>query len=326
MKLSNNFKLFITVVAVMLVFSLVFGGETRIVPIDDSYVYSKITEPGVWEDVNFDQDSYGLRIRSGSSTHWRRALLKFDISTIDADVVDSVQLKMTIQKIVNYSPTDGVCWIYKVEDNSWTEEAVTWNNQPARGVSIAFQDSLPSMSDDDPDTTLYFDVSEYVLEMLGVGNDQISFMLDDSTETGQDDGYGIDVRYYSKEKPNPELGADSASVYPMLIVYTSTSIGVADAWDGLPAGFSLRQNYPNPFNPTTSISYAIPRESLVEMIIYNVLGVEVKTLVQENHTAGSYTVIWDGADNQGNASPAGLYFCNLVAGNYQKTIKMAFVK
>lgn len=78
----------------------------------------------------------------------------------------------------------------------------------------------------------------------------------------------------------------------------------------LPSEFSLEQNYPNPFNPSTSIRYDIPSKSFVTLKIFNTLGEEIKSLVNENKSAGSYEVKFDGS----NLS-SGVYFYRITAGN-----------
>ncbi|MDP2209457.1 MAG: S8 family serine peptidase [Bacteroidota bacterium] len=81
----------------------------------------------------------------------------------------------------------------------------------------------------------------------------------------------------------------------------------------LPKTFALEQNYPNPFNPTTVIHYQLPVESKVAIRIYNVLGQEVKTLVDDIQVAGYQTAQWDSRNNVGNAVASGVYFYRLEA-------------
>jgi photosystem II stability/assembly factor-like uncharacterized protein len=84
---------------------------------------------------------------------------------------------------------------------------------------------------------------------------------------------------------------------------------------------SLNQNYPNPFNPSTTIKYLIPERSFVKIIIYNTLGEEVRKLVDEEKTAGSYEVIFDGSD-----LPSGIYLYRLESDRYFYTKKMILLK
>jgi hypothetical protein len=88
-----------------------------------------------------------------------------------------------------------------------------------------------------------------------------------------------------------------------------------------PADFALRQNYPNPFNPTTSISFSISKSSFVKLKIFDALGREIATLVNEELPAGTYSRQW-------NASgfSSGVYFYRLQAGDYTATKKLSLLK
>jgi aldose sugar dehydrogenase len=85
--------------------------------------------------------------------------------------------------------------------------------------------------------------------------------------------------------------------------------------------FSLSQNYPNPFNPVTSIKYEIPSASFVTLKIYNVLGIEVATLVNETKQQGSYQAVWDAVKH-----PSGVYFYEMTAGDFKERRKMVLIK
>lgn len=89
----------------------------------------------------------------------------------------------------------------------------------------------------------------------------------------------------------------------------------------IPINFSLDQNYPNPFNPSTVINYHLPLSSHVTLKIYDELGREVRTLVDEVKPAGSYTVKFNS-----NSLSSGVYFCRLQAGNYNETKKLMLLK
>ncbi len=97
---------------------------------------------------------------------------------------------------------------------------------------------------------------------------------------------------------------------------------------GLPAPteFSLQQNYPNPFNPTTNIRYDIAESGDAHLVIYNMLGQEVRSLVNGNQEVGRYEVSWNGLDNAGQPVATGIYIYHLQAAGYSKTIKMAYIK
>ena len=90
--------------------------------------------------------------------------------------------------------------------------------------------------------------------------------------------------------------------------------------------YALEKNYPNPFNPNTTIHYELPEETYVTIKIFNTLGREIRTLVNENKPAGTYAVQWDGRDEQGNPVVSGLYFYQIQAGKFNKTRKMLLMK
>jgi len=85
--------------------------------------------------------------------------------------------------------------------------------------------------------------------------------------------------------------------------------------------YSLSQNYPNPFNPSTRISYNVDEPGLVQLKVYNVLGVEVATLVNAQQNSGNYTVVFDAA-----RLSSGVYFYSLSANNFTQTRKMILEK
>jgi hypothetical protein len=89
----------------------------------------------------------------------------------------------------------------------------------------------------------------------------------------------------------------------------------------IPYEFSLSQNYPNPFNPVTTIKFDIPINSIVRLKLYNILGEEVITLVNEEKSTGSYKIEFDAT-----ALPSGIYFYRLQAGSYIETKKMVLLR
>lgn len=96
--------------------------------------------------------------------------------------------------------------------------------------------------------------------------------------------------------------------------------------DRLPQKFALQQNYPNPFNPTTNISYQIETVSNVSLVIYDILGSKVKTLVSQNQAQGYYTVTWNGRSDFGMKVNSGVYFYTLKAGQLLESKKMILMK
>ena len=94
----------------------------------------------------------------------------------------------------------------------------------------------------------------------------------------------------------------------------------------IPESFQLFQNYPNPFNPNTKIMYNLPEKKLVQITIYNMLGYEVKTLVNKVQGAGLKTINWNGLDDNNKKLPSGFYLYSLKSGSFRETKKMLFLK
>ncbi len=93
-----------------------------------------------------------------------------------------------------------------------------------------------------------------------------------------------------------------------------------------PQVFELEQNYPNPFNGSTQISYQLPEASLVKVRVYNALGQEIRTLVNQTQEAGFYKFNWDAKDEKGSDVGSGIYFYRMEAKDFVKTRKMIFLK
>ena len=93
-----------------------------------------------------------------------------------------------------------------------------------------------------------------------------------------------------------------------------------------PSNYSLNQNYPNPFNPETVIEYTLPKQSNVKLIIYNSLGQEVKTLVNNVQFAGVNTMKWNGTNQSGQKVTSGIYFYKLTTEGFTAIKKMIMLK
>jgi len=100
----------------------------------------------------------------------------------------------------------------------------------------------------------------------------------------------------------------------------------ASAGSSVPDAYALTPNYPNPFNPSTAIGYAIPQDGRVTLTVYNVLGQEIRTLVDDHQAAGTYTVMWDSKDASGKDLTSGIYFYTLRAEKYTRTRKMVLMR
>jgi len=138
--------------------------------------------------------------------------------------------------------------------------------------------------------------------------------------------------YVFKYKINP-VWVDSM-IYTIAFIQNDANKEVLNSFKGmdnitgitvntgiLPGKFTLSQNYPNPFNPSTNIKFAMPKDDYVTLKVYNMIGAEVKTLVEGNHKAGVYDIYFDGSELS-----SGIYFYTLETKEFTETKKMVLVK
>ncbi len=130
--------------------------------------------------------------------------------------------------------------------------------------------------------------------------------------------------------PPGELGEVLTWVWPYACCVGTCHVNISQSTPlfltEAPAAFSLAQNHPNPFNPETQITYALPEGSKVTLVIFNILGQRVRTLVDEQQDPGYKTVTWDGKDEKGHEVASGIYFYRLKAGDYGQVKKMVVLK
>ena len=125
------------------------------------------------------------------------------------------------------------------------------------------------------------------------------------------------------------LNLNSSSYFPVTLLIratVNTVTAVHEISNELPESFILSQNYPNPFNPSTTIKYALPKESNVSLKVFDILGKEVSSLVDENQPAGTYKVEWKGLNNRGESLTSGIYLYKLSVDGKNFTRKMLFIK
>jgi len=104
-------------------------------------------------------------------------------------------------------------------------------------------------------------------------------------------------------------------------VVIKNSLDAGDDLSLMPKVFALEQNFPNPFNPSTVISFSLPRQGMVSVKVFNILGQEVETLIDGSLTAGAHTVTWDAG-----RQASGVYFYRLIFEGQVLTRKMTFLK
>jgi photosystem II stability/assembly factor-like uncharacterized protein len=146
-----------------------------------------------------------------------------------------------------------------------------------------------------------------------------------STDSGlswarQDSGrsYGLHSVSFTNENIGTAVGENGT-------IFRTTNGGVTFINDqnnySVPKDFALYQNYPNPFNPNTTISYSINSKQFVKLKLFDMLGNEIATLVNQEKPAGTYKLTWNASN-----LPSGVYFYRIQAGSFVETKKMIFLK
>lgn len=173
---------------------------------------------------------------------------------------------------------------------------------------------------------------QYNKDSLDVVGQEFKFGVGGGDNEGGEGGYGNNhIENIDDSQPTAVIASQFGSINPAFY----------DAWDydnqspstavleALTAAetFALEQNYPNPFNPTTAINYRLAKSEKVTLVIYNILGEKIATLVNDKkQMAGAYEVMWDGRDDRGLQVGSGVYLYQIVAGKFVDSNKMLLIK
>jgi len=163
------------------------------------------------------------------------------------------------------------------------------------------------------------DLKGSVSVLLGKGDAPILETVQVLEEGNYDGYYSFEWEkwwYPTIEEPEIALPHFSTEVKK----YFNT-VGISQDIEMLPKNYSLSQNYPNPFNPSTSINYQLPVTSYVNLKVFDMLGREVATLVNEQKSAGNHTARWDASN-----LPSGVYFYRITANEFVQTKKLELIK
>jgi len=184
------------------------------------------------------------------------------------------------------------------------------------GRAASLTSSTASLSGDNKINFLVYDNS-FTLAAIDSGNIfEIEYLVTDSL------GDSMTTQLVFTEA----MAADSGiMIIPFEFINGSITIEAAvdvkESPDGLPLKYALYQNYPNPFNPVTTIRFDLPKEAHVTLKVYNILGQEIMTLVNEKREAGRYDVQLDAG-----SLPTGVYFYRFHANDYTMTKKFVVIK
>jgi hypothetical protein len=209
---------------------------------------------------------------------------------------------------------DGITWVaHNVLTNQSYNESrsyISGSNQQSGAFRVIFVSSGTSF-----DSVIYVSTSNIASGFTG--RTLVSRVHDATTSLAPC------VSSYMLNGTSPGGGVIYAGFGPSKIWFNGSGIttGIDPISGTTPENFSLSQNYPNPFNPVTKISFAIPKNNLVTLKIYDISGKEVATLINENMSAGEYEATFDASKLS-----SGVYFYKLTSGNFNDVKKMMLLK
>ncbi|UCH10251.1 MAG: T9SS type A sorting domain-containing protein [Fidelibacterota bacterium] len=215
--------------------------------------------------------------------------------------------------ISNYTYSDVLLYSCTIVNNEAITGGGMWNggSSPIITNSI-FWDNAPDEISGTSSTVTY---SNFQGGYPGEGN-----LDSDPLFCGPDSG-----NYYLAENSPCAGSGEAGNDMGALGVGCGPMLGTHDG-NLAPLRFDLLQSYPNPFNPVSTIRYDLPQASDVSLIVYNLLGREVATLVDSYIEPGYHKVLWDSRDARGREVPSGIYIARLVTPEYSQSIKMVLLK
>lgn len=159
--------------------------------------------------------------------------------------------------------------------------------------------------------------------ILGESRNTKSFLHDGLIYSNITYASGIGIVSYCSGEPPPCEGFTNliGCVLNGVVIGDTLLTGIEQTNTTVPDKFYLAQNYPNPFNPETVISFAVPQNSFVSLKVYNALGAEIITLINEEIKSGYYNYKWSGQN-----LPSGIYYYKMKAGDFSETRKMILIK
>lgn len=263
-----------------------------------------------WQDNSSDETGFKIERKTNPSDSWS------NLVSLDPNVTSHTDNNLT----------DGVKYYYRIyainavgnSTFSNEENAVTIMNAP---TNLSVQPTANSRAqlkwDDNSHSEDGYTVERKIgqngnFQKLKDVNANTTVLEDDAVNPGQ-------VYYYRVKGYNNNL----SSAYSNEAVVTITDIAGGSS---IPTVFELYQNYPNPFNPSTTIKFAIPKESKVQLRIYDINGQLVSTLMNEVKSPGYYSINWSGLDNYGKSISSGIYLYVIDAVDFRATKKMLFLK
>ena len=312
-------KLFLVIILTLVAISLLFAQELLVNGNFNNGLDGWTRNPRM--DGNFDgdadviDDGFGPKMGSGpylwmyclGNAYFNQCIWQpVTVQVGDTLRPDGAFIDQTNGNLTNYWCEMYLGTIEPVVDVDYLDNKVfgySWWNDCCNNIDSNFQGTACVRPM--PDSTFFV-----VTDTLGSGDITLYFMIKTGIWT---DGSAGDLFY--------EIGIDSLTLMRLGGTSAVNSHPV-----NRPAAFELYPNFPNPFNPSTTIRFTLSGISDIVLAIFDIHGGLVRNLKQETLNTGSYSVTWDGQDNQGQILPSGIYLCQLKSGSFSKTQRMMLLK
>ena len=270
-----------------------------------------------------EEQTGSLILSLSANNHIERVYLTFEeVGQTYHDIADA-------EKLLPLNPTPRLAAM-TITDNT----ALKINNLPLEysGV-ISIPLEILSLQLDSSGNFVTLDEEVHLIQEFANLPDHITLSLFDShagVEYDMQNSSGINLVTEEKGsfsptsnlaiEPYPIIGEQR---YQLLVHYGNLEKGKDNL---LPSSFKLHQNYPNPFNPTTTIKYDIPKLSEVRIVVHDLMGRQVATLLNDTKPAGYYKVTWNGSNQFGDDVSSGMYIFSIHSEEYNFSKKMIFIK
>ncbi|MFH0922152.1 MAG: DNRLRE domain-containing protein, partial [Fibrobacterota bacterium] len=269
--------------------SVTHNRVVRLVSVEDAYV-----RDGTYASQNFGSLT-SLVIKTGGTSYSRYSFLKFDLSGLPADSL-LLSAKLRIYALSNNltGPETMPLTVYKVADNSWSENVITWTNKPAAGQPV---DTLRASS---AVSVFYtWDVMPVFADSAIGAPSTLSFCVKDPASTDKL------VDFASREN---ETGK------PVLELVFSGEVTLQEEMPDETGLLLHLAIFPNPFNPISRVTVFLTKDTFVRLHVYNISGKLIRTISEGRFNRGAHPFIWDGRDDVGNPVSSGIYLVKVFAG------------
>jgi len=258
-------------------------------------------------------------------THTLLTAPEFQEPVYQLSKTNSATLKINI---TGNTKQNSWCWVEFVAENVTNLFGISFEMEYS---PISFIDSVKA----ETESWLGEDIIFY--PTIDMNNGKVSFGISRKAGQGGVRGSGVvaQLRIKLKDISPIETNLTLSNVYANddqgnqiqfgVESYVITAIDDVDL-NSIPSSYSIKQNYPNPFNPTTNINYQLPKTDHVKLEIFNLQGQKIRTLVNEDKSAGVYNIFWDGKNNNGKSMVSGTYIYRITTSDFHQSKKMILLK